>query len=148
MKDRIAQIMKEEQMSAIQFAKETGIQQASLSHILNGRNNPSLEIIKKIHQRFTHINLEWLLYGEGEMINNPSKFNYSLFDENTINADDSLKKTKYDKEINREEYPNDLQIPIKETVKYIEKPQKEIIEIRIFFNDGTYETLIPQNKQF
>lgn len=47
MKDRIAQIMKEEQMSAIQFAKETGIQQASLSHILNGRNNPSLEIIKK-----------------------------------------------------------------------------------------------------
>lgn len=148
MKDRIAQIMKEEQMSAIQFAKETGIQQASLSHILNGRNNPSLEIIKKIHQRFTHINLEWILYGEGEMINNPSKFNYSLFDENTINADDSLKKTKYDKEINREEYPNDLQIPIKETVKYIEKPQKEIIEIRIFFNDGTYETLIPQNKQF
>lgn len=148
MKDRIAQIMKEEQMSAIQFAKETGIQQASLSHILNGRNNPSLEIIKKIHQRFTHINLEWLLYGEGEMINNPSKFNYSLFDENTINADDSLKKTTYDKEINREEYPNDLQIPIKETVKYIEKPQKEIIEIRIFFNDGTYETLIPQNKQF
>lgn len=144
MKDRIAQIIKEEEMTAVQFAKETGIQQASLSHILNGRNNPSLEAIKKIHQRFPEINLDWLLYGEGTMRADSPKEQLSLFDENAINADESTDEKKYAKEMEDKSSENDHKVTIKETIKYIEKPSKKITEIRIFYDDGTFETLIPQ----
>lgn len=146
MKDRIAQIMKEEQLTAVQFAKETGIQQASLSHILNGRNNPSLEIVKKIHQRFSYINLDWLLYGEGTMKEPSGKEAplATLFggDESDAGGTENPKHaagragTAYAEEVSR---------PIvKEIVKYVEKPSKKIVEIRVFFDDGTYETMLPQ----
>jgi hypothetical protein len=50
---------------------------------------------------------------------------------------------------NRKEMPfQTAQIPIKEVVreevKYIEKPAKKITEIRIFFDNGTYETFRPE----
>jgi transcriptional regulator with XRE-family HTH domain len=141
MKDRIAQIMEHEGMNAMLFAKETGIQQASISHILNGRNNPSLEIIKRIHQRFSYINLEWLLYGEGEMItssNAPAETG-----ENGINPSEGTGDDKYAKDFGGNEGGNRPETIVKETIKYIEKPERKIVEIRIFFDDGTYETLSP-----
>ncbi len=145
MKDRIAQIMKKEQMYAIQFAKETGIQQASLSHILNGRNNPSLEIIKKIHLRFPSINLDWLLYGEGEMTNDSTEDNGPKIDENAINPTDSQEFSENDKEIASKEADSAHKESVKETIRYIEKPSKKIVEIKIFFDDGTFETLVPKS---
>ncbi len=145
MKDRIAQIIKEEQLTAVQFAKETGIQQASLSHVLNGRNNPSLEIIKKIHHRFPYINIDWLLYGEGNMIElQKREHNVTSFDKNVINTTESIDNAKYAKDFEVKEVSNTSKEAIKETAKYIERHLKRIIEIRIFFDDGTYETFIPQ----
>lgn len=146
MKERIAQIIKEEQLTAVQFAKETGIQQASLSHILNGRNNPSLEIIKKIHHRFPYINLDWLLYGEGNMTEQPKRAHNaaSLFDENAINTTESIDNAEYAKDFEAKEVSNTSKEAMKETIKYVERPPRKIIEIRIFFDDGTYETLMPQ----
>lgn len=67
MKDRIAQIMQKEEMTAGQFAEKIGISPSSLSHILSGRNNPSLEVVTKIHKACNYVNLFWLLYGDGEM---------------------------------------------------------------------------------
>ncbi|KAA6337205.1 hypothetical protein EZS27_014683, partial [termite gut metagenome] len=52
------------------FAETIGVQQSTLSHILNGRNNPSLDVIMKIHQKYNYLNIEWLLYGTGDMNNN------------------------------------------------------------------------------
>ena len=65
MKDRIAQIMQKEEMTAGQFAEKIGISPSSLSHILSGRNNPSLEVVTKIHKACNYVNLFWLLYGDG-----------------------------------------------------------------------------------
>ncbi len=144
MKDRIAQIIREEQMTAILFARETGIQQASLSHILKGRNNPSLDIIKKIHQRFPHVNLDWLLYGEGNMYVDGYLPKESEMSENDINPSDSLDFSEYRKEIELKEGQSEVKETVKEVVKYVERPPKKIVEIRIFFDDGTFETLIPQ----
>jgi transcriptional regulator with XRE-family HTH domain len=67
MKDRIIRIMHEEKMNASQFSEAIGIQRAAISHILAGRNNPSLDMIKKILTKFTTISPDWLLSGEGEM---------------------------------------------------------------------------------
>jgi transcriptional regulator with XRE-family HTH domain len=69
-KERIIRIMNEENMNATQFSESTGIQRAAVSHILAGRNNPSLDVIKKILKRFPTINPDWLLSGEGPMRRN------------------------------------------------------------------------------
>ena len=67
-KDRIRMIMEREKVPPKVFAKTIGVQQSTLSHILNGRNKPSLDVIMKVHQKYDYVNLEWLLYGEGEMM--------------------------------------------------------------------------------
>ena len=67
MKERITKIIQKEEMTAAQFAEKIGLSPSSLSHILNGRNNPSLDVVMKIHKACTYVNLSWLLYGDGQM---------------------------------------------------------------------------------
>ena len=67
MKDRIQHIIKAENLSNLQFAQIVEISPASVTHLLAGRNNPSLEIIAKIAKRFPHYNLRWLILGEGSI---------------------------------------------------------------------------------
>lgn len=66
--ERIQLIMKSRNLGAAQFADEIGVQRSSVSHILTGRNNPSLDIIQKILQRFNEINSDWILTGNGAML--------------------------------------------------------------------------------
>ena len=58
MKDRIKKIQEYSGLSLGVFASRTGIKSASLSHILNGRNNPSLDVVMKIHETFPEISWE------------------------------------------------------------------------------------------
>lgn len=69
MKDRIKKIQEYSGLSLGVFASRTGIKSASLSHILNGRNNPSLDVFQKIHETFPEISMEWILSGKGAMLN-------------------------------------------------------------------------------
>jgi len=66
-KNRIEKILQYEGLSIGQFAQEIGIKNSTLSHILNERNKPSLDVIKKILARYTNINSEWLIFGQGSM---------------------------------------------------------------------------------
>jgi plasmid maintenance system antidote protein VapI len=55
-------IMDREKLTAGAFAESIGVAQATISHILGPRNKyPSTEVILRLHQRYTDINLEWLL---------------------------------------------------------------------------------------
>lgn len=67
MKDRIIQIMRQTGLSNAEFAEKIGISTSSLSHIFSGRNNPSLDVVKRIHKSFPEISLNWIMYGEGNM---------------------------------------------------------------------------------
>ena len=93
-KDRIRMIMEREKVPPRVFAETIGVQQSTLSHILNGRNKPSLEVVMKVHQKYDYVNLEWLLYGKGEMMVSEEGTSFSssnhdylpsLFDENPVN---------------------------------------------------------------
>src|ERR1035437_3447632 len=66
-KERIEKIMLKEEMNSAVFAAEIGIQGSTLSAILNGRNNPSLEVLKKILNRFRTVSSDWLILGIGSM---------------------------------------------------------------------------------
>lgn len=145
-KDRIKIIMERENMASGAFAESISIQQSTLSHILNGRNNPSLDVIMKVHQKYDYINLEWLLYGKGNMtdqetttVNHPD-FSPSLFDENPLNASNEAAGAENRREIALKTQENTPKEIVKQEIRYIERPPRKITEIRIFFDDNTYET--------
>ena len=68
MVDRIKQVMEYEQMSPTAFADKININRSSLTHIFSGRNQPSLDVAKKILTAFPEISTEWLIMGMGEML--------------------------------------------------------------------------------
>ena len=110
--------------------------------VLNGVNNPSLNLVMKIHQAYPSINLEWLLYGTGEMgslENNPSPNDEindnSLFTDSEFQSAESSTNGEITK----------VESAPTERIRYIERPPKKIVEMRIFYDDGTFETLIPKH---
>jgi len=66
-KDKIESIIKDVNLNSVRFAAEIGIQGSTLSHILNGRNKPSLDVLKSILKRYQNINPEWLIMDVGPM---------------------------------------------------------------------------------
>ncbi|NVO02059.1 MAG: helix-turn-helix transcriptional regulator [Bacteroidetes bacterium] len=74
MVERILLILKTKDISASKFADKIGVQRSSISHILSGRNNPSLELVQKVLKKFPDINSEWLISGIGPMSKEPDLF--------------------------------------------------------------------------
>ena len=95
----------------------------------------------KINQAYPRVNLEWLLYGKGEMGN--------VENNNSVNGEAGTELPFMDFPANESEVsPQSKSEPIPQTiekVKYVERPPRKITEVRIFYDDGTYETLIPAN---
>lgn len=58
---KIKQILVDKNITASHFADEIGVQRSSISHILAGRNRPSLDIIQKIIKRYPELGLDWIL---------------------------------------------------------------------------------------
>lgn len=61
------EFLKAENKSSAQMAEEIGVQPSGISHILSGRNNPSLDFILKMLEKYPFISTEWLLFGAGSM---------------------------------------------------------------------------------
>ena len=143
--------MQKEEMTAAQFAEKIGLSPSSLSHILNGRNNPSLDVVMKIHKACNYVNLPWLIYGEGEMewkAEAPKQeetgiSGMALFDESAFFTSEGTEERENRKEMTPKTPVYAPKEIVREEIKYIEKPARKITEIRIFFDNGTYETFRP-----
>lgn len=102
--------------SASSFAEKIGVQRSSISHILSGRNKPSLEFVLKVLTSFPEVELYWLLNGTGEF---PSVKNNSDFKD--------LKDQIYKGEKTElQTFPNN-------------KTDKTIERIVIFYSDGSFK---------
>lgn len=157
-KKRIEMIMDNERMNSAQFVIEIGIQGSTLSHILNGRNKPSLEVLKKILSRFKNISSDWLILGTLPMyridknIHEKTLFDQLTPSEKTINKlepsieyKDSLKipSSKADDSSNHTpQYSNSVpQVnPMLSTNTLDNKKIKKII---IYFSDNTFQEFNP-----
>jgi transcriptional regulator with XRE-family HTH domain len=62
--DRIAAIIKVNQLTPAGFADLLGVQRSSVSHVLNGRNKPSLDFVQKIIEHFPRVDPVWLISGK------------------------------------------------------------------------------------
>ncbi|MDL2215234.1 helix-turn-helix domain-containing protein [Dysgonomonas sp. OttesenSCG-928-M03] len=155
MRDRIKAIMDAEDMTPARFADTLDIGRAVVSHILTGRNNPSLEVIMRILSKIPEINSEWLLTGSGNMykddksqyaseIKSSNSFIPDLFSqipsENSVNPGNGASETEYRKETIVNHPLNDTQDIVNERIIYKETPTKKIRQIIIYYTDSTFET--------
>ena len=67
MKDRIAHIIRAQNLTAAEFALRLGVQPSNVSHLLSGRNNPSLDFIVKLKETFPEYSFDWIILGRGPM---------------------------------------------------------------------------------
>ena len=63
--ERLKKVMDHYQLSAAAFADEIEVQRSSISHLLSGRNKPSLDFVLKVLAKFKEVDLYWLLNGKG-----------------------------------------------------------------------------------
>jgi len=153
MKDRIKQLMESQHMTQQTFSDFIGISSASLSSIFNGRTKPTLNTVEAIRSKFTKINLEWLMYGLGSMFrdDNPADAGSDTSgmqsgSEPMIDFDNTSPAPAYSGFGNSggQGVNHTPQNNIRTELKYIDKPQRQITEIRIFFDDQTYESFVPK----
>lgn len=67
MRDRILEFLRKENKTSAQFAEEIGVQPSGISHILSGRNKPSLDFVVKMLEKYNYISSDWLIFGKGNM---------------------------------------------------------------------------------
>lgn len=139
--------MDNENLNPTRFADKLQVNRAVISHILNGRNNPSLDVVMSILSEMPYINSDWLLNGIGNMYkdgvdvdNLPSKV--GLFNkENEITAHtSSLVENEQPTELNIDSNPSNF-IGNK-MVSQAMPVAKKISQIIIYYEDNTFETFI------
>ncbi|MBR0123259.1 MAG: helix-turn-helix transcriptional regulator [Bacteroidales bacterium] len=141
---RINKVMEAKKLSPTQFAAAINIQRSTLSHILSGRNNPSLDFIIKVVETFPDINLDWLARGVGDM--------HKTSNEKPDTTQSKLKAPA--KEKVKEESPAVIAVeekpvtPPKETKQHTSAPantnttpKNGIDSIIVLFSDGTYQIM-------
>lgn len=125
--DRIKMVIQMHNLTSSAFADRIGVQRSSVSHILTGRNNPSLDFIEKTLYHFPRVNADWLIMGKTTIVQSLDK------------SDIESPKDLFVKSDELEEYTAN---------KKLEKVTKtRIIErIVVFYSDGTYEETLPEAK--
>lgn len=121
-RERIEKVKDTLGLTARQFAAEIHVQPGTISNMMAGRNNPSLEVMKRIMERYPTLNPEWLIAGKGEMWRTVPGEQAELFDQ--LPPDPKDKKTRTAQ---------------KEEPQVVAAPSKQIKNIVVYFTDGTYE---------
>ena len=155
MKDRIRQIMESQHMTQQVFADYIGLAPATLSSIFNGRTRPTLNVVEAIKKKIPNINTDWLMFASGEMYlqeNTPSPTpseehqsgQLSMFDFDATPSSTPQNAAPAPQNINsvKTTHPE----IVREELKIIDKPQRRVQEIRVFYDDQTWETFVPAKK--
>lgn len=151
--DKIKQVLLIKNLSPSYFADDIGVQRSSISHILSGRNRPSLDIIQKIVRRFPEFTYDWFLEEENPQL---------LFSEAPTPSSGQLRqhipqhKTIITEVTNTPHaghqpvVPYKLIVPKEETITNSDQllpsavnPPKQVDRILIFYTDGTFREYTP-----
>lgn len=143
MKERLLEFLRKENKSSAQLAEEIGVQASGISHILSGRNNPSLDFILKMLEKYQFLSTDWLLFGTGSMYKD-SKMQ-SLFDDDTENNRDSNEiRTKREEISSAIDYQNVIKrSPEKVSADATPDSTSEVIKIVWFYENNRFEEFLP-----
>ena len=129
---RLQKILKFYGVSATAFSEKINFNRSTISHLLSGRNKPSLEFVMKVLNQFPEVELYWLLNGTG---NFPS----TLSSEKTkIGPREFSPQSKASDVTPISELPTEA-LPERSKKIKIAKNTSEIDRIIIFFKDGSFK---------
>ncbi|WP_178988411.1 helix-turn-helix domain-containing protein [Winogradskyella schleiferi] len=120
--DRLQKVIDFYGETASSFAEKIGVQRSSISHILSGRNKPSLDFVMKVLHAYPEVELYWLMNGKG---NFPSKQKISE------SPNSNLPKASAN-----------AKLPIGVSNSH-SNTDSEIDKIVIFYKDGTFKSYTP-----
>jgi transcriptional regulator with XRE-family HTH domain len=142
MKDRILEFLKTENKSSALFAEEISVQASSISHILSGRNNPSLDFVIKMLKKYPSLSTDWLLFGKGDMYRDSKQ--QDLF---VTVTPESGKHNGPQIEIDLDNFPGDQgfkQLDESYGLKEIKSlTDKHTVRIVCFYDDDTFKEYNP-----
>lgn len=143
MKERLLEFLKNENKTSAQLADEIGVQASGISHILSGRNNPSLDFVLKMLEKYQFLSTDWLLFGTGSMYKD-SKMQ-SLFDDDTENNRDNNEiRTKREEISTATDYQNGIKrSPEKVSADATPDSTSEVIKIVWFYENNRFEEFLP-----
>ena len=164
MKDRIQQLMESQHMNQQSFASLIGLSPASLSNILQERTRPTLKTAEAIKQKMPNVSTDWLLFGEGSMfitdqhtaqaspapndltsaqekqpVYGEGLLNFQTQEEEQRQTANTAATTPGNMRHQRQ--PNVADI---HCMKNIDKQSRRITEIRVFYDDQTWESFVPK----
>ena len=125
---RLNKILEYYDISAATFADKIEVGRSSISHILSGRNKPSLDFVMKVVTNFPEVELYWLLNGKGNFPSTSESKNKISSERKTEKETSSPKQ----QEISQA----DTKIPVS---SFPNRSGKEIQRIVIFYTDGSFD---------
>ncbi len=151
MLERIKKFIDAQNLSSSAFANEIGVQRSSVSHVLSGRNKPSLDFVIKIKERYPDVNLDWLLSGKGGMISAKGKKDTENFQSEKVvfknEVDESDQQSfEFDK---LNQVKESINLADKQTVRdeapvyYGNLKEKKIKKIILLYQDNSFEEFDP-----
>lgn len=154
MKDRIKKVMESLHMTQQVFAEYIDISPAALSSIFTGRTRPTLATVEAIKTKMPTISTDWLMFGKEPMYLDAEAATQK---ESAPTADATAAFADVPRPTPaRPAQPEHPTLPFASSpdpapgqatyaqVKYFDKPQRHITEIRIFYDDQTWETFVPK----
>ena len=161
MKDRIRQIMESQHMTQQTFADFIGTTPATLSGIFNDRTRPTINIVESIKRKIPDINTDWLMFGQGEMYMSSNASGVAGPQPETGRmAGGSSNEPMLDFGMQMAPTPqkgggqasffNGVRTTpsgmVREEVKFVDKPKRHVTEIRVYYDDQTWESFVPSKK--
>jgi transcriptional regulator with XRE-family HTH domain len=167
--------MEDQHMSQQVFADFLGQSPATLSSIFNGRTRPTLNVVDAINAKIPNISIEWLLYGKGEMYTTPAQVASGAVEAPPKSPQEAI--LNFDEGAYQPGVVRHSQIPAgssqaqavrpasvggaflgmdsgkmvqerpREEVHVVERPPRRVTEIRVYYDDHTYETFLPADGQ-
>ncbi len=132
--NRIQEIIKNKGISNSEMADSIGLPRPILSHILSGRNKPSLAVIQKITETYSDIDVKWLLVGV------VSETRISTQKEMETDSNDTKKGEPSEKQEVKSPQGVALKNPSRTTAL---TSNNEITQIVHYFTDGTFKVFTP-----
>lgn len=131
-------------LNASSFADRIGVQRSSMSHLLSGRNKPSLDFVMKILEVFPDVDLYWILNGKGSFPKNTDEVTEAVKTPAPIPVNENFSDGDLFSQIDYKE-PQKIEKVSSPEIKNqnLVSEEGEIEKIVIFYKNGTFKAYNP-----
>jgi transcriptional regulator with XRE-family HTH domain len=170
--ERIHYVMQQENLTAKDFSDILGVQRSSISHLVSGRNKPSIDFLEKFIEKFPKYNPVWFITGKGDMnIAKEYVDNQLKKEDSTVKSGNRIVQHSLFEVPPLQEKPTETIQDSNESPKPLPEPvynhhhetqtasqdeviqpknqdivKREIERVVFFFSDGTFETYTEKKK--